>query len=488
MGRFRVSETRFSYPFVGSVAILSPMNRGKLLLKSFGCQMNKLDSSLVVAALQEAGYDLTDSVRDADVVLINTCSVRGHAEDRVLSNLGHLKHLKKTRPELVVAVIGCMAQRLGPELLKHPAVDLVAGPSQLPQVPDLIARLRGRHDKLLAVTADIRRPVSEAEDQALDTFEQDFDSDENQLPGQAFVRIMRGCNKFCSYCVVPFVRGPEQSRSPAAIVEQARKLADRGIRQVTLLGQTVNSYRHAEGDRTVTLVDLLERISRIDGIHWIRFITSHPKPFDSQIFQAMADNPKVCRYLHIPAQSGSDEILKAMNRGYTCDDYARLIDGARRIVPDIAVAGDFIVGFPGESDQDFEATCELVRRIRYKNCFIFKYSPRPGTRADEKLADSVAEEVKKRRNIALLELQNQISEQENRNFIGQTVEVFVEGPSKNPHLNASETQALPQLVGRTGSDSIVVFPGPANLAGSFLSIRIVKASALTLFGEVAPQS
>lgn len=462
------------------------MNRGKLLLKSFGCQMNKLDSSLVAAALRQAGYELTESVREADVVLINTCSVRGHAEDRVRSNLGHLKHVKETRPGLVVAVIGCMAQRLGAELLKHPAVDLVAGPAQLPQVPDLIARLRDQHEKFLAVTADIRRPVSEAEDQALDTFERDYDSEENRLPGQAFVRVMRGCNRFCSYCVVPFVRGPEQSRSAWAIVEQARKLADRGIRQVTLLGQTVNSYRQTEGDRTVTLVDLLERIGRIDGIHWIRFITSHPRPFDERIFQAMAENPKVCRYLHIPAQSGSDRILKAMNRGYTRDEYARLIDRARQIVPDIAVAGDFIVGFPGETEEDYQATCELVRRIRYKTCFIFKYSPRPGTRADQRLADSVPEEVKKRRNIALLELQNQISEQDNPRFIGQSVEVFVEGPSKNPHLNASEIQALPQLVGRTGSDSIVVFTGPAALAGTFQSVRITKTSALTLFGELIP--
>ncbi|NLH17513.1 MAG: tRNA (N6-isopentenyl adenosine(37)-C2)-methylthiotransferase MiaB [Phycisphaerae bacterium] len=460
------------------------MNRGKLLLKSFGCQMNKLDSSLVTAALQQAGYELTESVREADVVLINTCSVRGHAEDRVLSNLGHLKHLKKTRPELVVAVIGCMAQRLGNELLRHPAVDLVAGPAQLPQVPDLIARLRDQHEKVLAVTADIRRPVSEADDQSLDRFEQEYDSDANPLPGQAFIRIMRGCNKFCSYCVVPYVRGPEQSRSAGAIVEQARKLADRGIRQVTLLGQTVNSYKHAEGDRTITLVDLIERISRIDGIHWIRFITSHPHPFDERIFRAMADNPKICRYLHIPAQSGSDRILKAMNRGYTADEYIRLIDRARQIVPDLAVAGDFIVGFPGETDEDFELTCELVRQIRYKTCFIFKYSPRPGTRADQKLADSVPEEVKKKRNITLLDLQNQISEQDNPRFIGQSVEIFVEGPSKNPHLNASEIQTLPQLVGRTGSDSIVVFTGPATLAGTFQSVRITKTSALTLFGEL----
>ncbi len=455
-------------------------------MKSFGCQMNKLDSSLVMAALQQGGYELTDSLRQADVVLINTCSVRGHAEDRVLSNLGHIKHLKKTRPELIVGVIGCMAQRLGAELLRHPAVDLVAGPTQIPQVPDLIARLREQREKTLAVSADIRRPVSEAEDQALDLFERDFDSDENQSPGQAFVRIMRGCNKFCSYCVVPFVRGPEQSRSPAAIVEQARKLAERGIRQITLLGQTVNSYRQTEGDRTVTLVDLLERISRIDGIRWIRFITSHPRPFDEGIFRAMAENPKVCRYLHIPAQSGSDRILKAMKRGYTADDYVRLIERARQIVPDIAVAGDFIVGFPGETEEDFEATCDLVKRIRYKTCFVFKYSPRPGTRADQSMDDTVPDEIKKRRNISLLDLQNQISEQDNRRLIGQTVEVFVEGLSKNPQLDSSGIQNQPQLVGRTGSDFIVVFTGPAALAGSFQTARITKTSALTLFGEILP--
>ncbi len=461
------------------------MKPAKVLIKSFGCQMNKLDSSLVIAALKEMGMDTTDSISDADVVVINTCSVRRHAEDRVLSHLGHLKHLRKNRPDLVVVVMGCMAQRLGNELLRHPAVDIVAGPAQIPQLGSLIRQSLDHRAKRLLITPEIRQAVLEIDNQLLDDFEIQYDSDRDQPPHQALIRVMRGCNKFCSYCVVPYVRGPEQSRSPQAIVEQARKLADMGVRQITLLGQTVNSYHYSEGDRTVVLADLFERISRIDTIHWIRFITSHPKPFDEAIFYAMASNPKICRYLHIPAQSGSDTILQTMRRGYTSEDYIRLIDRARQIVPDIAVAGDFIVGFPGETNEDFTATMNLVRRIRYKTCFIFKYSPRPETHADKKLADAVPEEVKKQRNIALLDLQNQISEEDNRRFIGRTLEVLVEGPSKNPHLDSADSPNRPQLVARTADDHIVVFQGSADSAGTFQQILIQRSSAVTLFGQLA---
>ncbi|MBE0536498.1 MAG: tRNA (N6-isopentenyl adenosine(37)-C2)-methylthiotransferase MiaB [Phycisphaerae bacterium] len=461
------------------------MTTRKVYIKCFGCQMNKLDSSLVAAALRAAGFEMTDKATDADAVVINTCSVREHAEARVFSHLGHLKHMKKSRPGLVVAVMGCMAQRLGESLLAHEAVNIVVGPHQIPQMPDMLtAALETNGPAVrIAVTQHIRTPDDAAAAEHLDAFETAYDSDENHIKSQAFVRIMRGCNNFCSYCVVPYVRGPEVSRPPRAIMEQIRKLADQGIQQVTLLGQTVNSYAYSAGERTYKLADLLEMASEIEGIHWLRFVTSHPGAFDNSILNAMARLPKVCPYLHIPAQSGSDSILAAMNRRYTAQHYLDLLAKARAIVPDIAIAGDFIVGFPGETDEDFEATAALVRAACYKNIFVFKYSPRPGTRAEQKLADSVPSEIKQQRNHALLALQNEIAADYNSRFLGRELEVLVEGLSKKPHLNNAQEAGHPQLVGRTATDYIVVFNGPESLTGRFARIRIDQTSALTLFGR-----
>lgn len=447
--------------------------------------MNKLDSSLVSAALVDLGFELTDKSVDADVVLINTCSVRDHAEQRVLSNLGHLKHAKKTKPELIVGVIGCMAQRLGAELADHPVVDIVAGPSQIPQIPEMVKIAVEQKSRQIRVTQNIRQAVDEDVSTVLDDFEQRYDSDDNNIPSQAFVRIMRGCNNFCTYCIVPYVRGPEVSRPPEAIVEQIKNLAASGVKQVTLLGQTVNAYKYTQNNTSYSLADLLDMISRIDGIEWIRFITSHPKHFDENIFRVMADNPKVCRYLHMPAQSGSDKILQAMNRGYTCAEYLDLLDRARSIVPDIAIASDFIVGFPNETDRDFEDTVKLVKDAQYKNCFVFKYSPRPGTTADKKLADTVSDQIKQQRNYELLRVQNEISEEFNKQFLGRTVRVLVEGTSKKPHLNKAENDNNPQLIARTATDYIVVFNGPESLTGNFTDVKITKTSALTLFAEPA---
>ena len=461
------------------------MNAKKVHIKSFGCQMNKLDSSLVSAALKDKGFETTGQAENADIVLINTCSVRGHAEERVFSHLGHLKHIKETRPQIVVAVIGCMAQRLGTELLEHDAVDIVAGPAQIPQIPEMVIQTLQSRKKALSVTEKIHSKNAEAKSKALDDFEFTYDTDKNHIPGQAFVRVMRGCNNFCTYCIVPYVRGPEISRPPQTIIEQIKKLAEKGIRQVTLLGQTVNSYVYNAGNRSYRLADLLEMTSNIDGIKWVRFITSHPKHFDDSILTAMAELPKVCEYLHIPPQSGSDKILKAMNRGYTADEYLALLDKAREIVPGIAIAGDFIVGFPGETDDDFQATVDLVKKARFKNCFVFKYSPRPGTGADNKLKDNIPEEIKKQRNARLLDLQNKISDEDNKRFAGQTVEVLAEGPSKKPHLNKADHKNNPQLIGRTATDHIVVFNGPETLTGQFTNVKITNTSALTLFGELA---
>jgi tRNA-2-methylthio-N6-dimethylallyladenosine synthase len=451
----------------------------KILIETYGCQMNKLDSALVTAALKDGGFEIIESEKDADAVLINTCSVRDHAEQRVLSHLGFLKHIKKSKPDLVVGVIGCMAQRLGAELLKDKTVDIVCGPAQISHITELVTKALQEKKKIVAVTEKIRQ--GSAENEELEKFELVSDSGDSQIPAQAYVRVMRGCNNFCTYCIVPYVRGPEVSRPPAAIIEQIKKLAGNGVKMVTLLGQMVNAYKYD----TYCLADLLRMVSEIDGIEWIRFVTSYPtdESYD-EILKAMADLPKVCRYLHMPAQSGSDKILKAMNRNYNANKYLELINRAKDIVPGIAISGDFMVGFPGETEEDFENTVSLVRKAKYKNCFVFKYSPRPGTTAEKRLQDTVPEEVKRQRNIKLLAVQEKISDELARQFLGKVVKVLVEGPSKKANANVCEEKGCVQLVGRTAEDWIVVFDGPLKLAGEFAKVKITKTSPLTLFGEM----
>ena len=446
--------------------------------------MNKLDTALVTSALKEAGFGFADSVKEADVVLINTCSVREHAEQRVLSHLGHLKHIKESHPDLVVGVIGCMAQRLGDKLLEHEAVNLVCGPAEIPQIRELITEVLKEKKKTLAVTEKIRRKALEQQSRALEEFESAYGIEDESIPAQAFVRVMRGCNNFCSYCVVPYVRGPEESRPPEAIIEQIRKLADHGVKQITLLGQTVNSYKYNQGEKTWSLADLLDAAGNIEGIEWLRFVTSYPsEEFFDDIMQVMVGSSKVCEYLHMPAQNGSDKILRAMNRNYTAALYLELIEKARAIVPGITIAGDFIVGFPGETDEDFQATVDLAKKARYKNAFIFKYSPRPGTTADKRLQDTVPAEVKQKRNVKLLAVQEKISDELSRDFLGKQVKILVEGLSKKSHVNMDKDEN-PQLIGRTSGDWIVVFNGPASLAGQFTNVKITKTSPLTLFGEI----
>ncbi len=446
--------------------------------------MNKLDTALVAASLKEAGFALANSSEQADAVIINTCSVRGHAEEKVMSHLGHLKHIKENQPDLVVAVMGCMAQRMGNGLLKHDAVDIVCGPAQIPRIAETIKDALNERSKTILITEKIRKS-DEQTNNHLEDFESVYDRADKDIPGQAFVRVMRGCDNFCTYCIVPYVRGPEISRPPERIVQQVKRLADEGVKLVTLLGQTVNSYHYQQGEKTYCLADILKMVSDIDGIEWIRFVTNYPhKRYFEPIMHVMADLPKVCSYLHIPAQSGSDKILKAMNRKYTRDEYIGLLDKARSIVPDIDIAGDFIVGFAGETEDDFQQTVDLVKKAKYKNCFVFKYSPRPGTTADKRLEDTVDDETKKQRNIELLAVQEEISERLSRKFMNQKVRVLVEGLSKKSHLNNSEAADHPQLVGRTAADWIVVFNGPVSLAGQFANIKITKTSPLTLFGEL----
>jgi len=457
----------------------------RVYIQTYGCQMNKLDTAMVEGALEEAGFSLTDSVQQADAVLINTCSVREHAEQRVFSHLGHLKHIRQSRPELVVGVIGCMAQRLGDKLLEHEAVDIVCGPAEISRISRLLIETLHQKKKTSATTKRIRRKATDEQNQVLEEFESAYGGQDKQIPGQAFVRAMRGCNNFCAFCIVPYVRGPEVSRPPDVILDQIRKLADRGVRQVTLLGQTVNSYKYQKDGKTWSLADLLGAASDIGGIEWLKFVTSYPsEEFFDDILHVMADSPKVCEYLHMPAQSGSDKILHAMNRHYNSRQYLELLDRARAIVPGIAIAGDFIVGFPGETEEDFQATVDLVEKARYKNAFIFKYSPRPGTAADKRLQDTVPAEIKQRRNVELLAVQERISDELSRDFLGKQVKVLVEGLSKKSHVNVDAGQN-PQLVGRTAGDWIVVFNGPDSLTGTFAQVKITSVSPLTLFGRLA---
>ncbi len=447
--------------------------------------MNKLDTSLVTAALKQAGFELSENGQGYDVVLFNTCSVREHAEKKVFSHLGQLQHEKQTKPELIVAVMGCMAQRLGDELLEYEAVDIVCGPGQIPQLPKMLTEAMEQRAKRIAVSDNPRGQVETAQSAELEDFETVFDHEDKNIPGQAFVRAMRGCDNFCSYCIVPYVRGPEVSRPVNAILEQIRRLADEGVKQVTLLGQTVNSYNYNDGGRSYSLADLLDKVSQIDGIEWIKFVTNYPLERGyGDLLAAMRDLPKVCEYLHIPAQSGSDRILKAMNRKYTRGQYLDMIAKAKETVPGINIAGDFIVGFPGETEKDFQDTISLIERARYRNCFVFKYSPRPGTKGEKRLMDDVPENIKKQRNNRLLAVQEKISGELAKGFVGKKIRVLVEGLSKKPHLNNSNGRQMPQLLGRTAGDWIVVFNGPKQLEGQFADVRITKAKPLTLFGEL----
>jgi tRNA-2-methylthio-N6-dimethylallyladenosine synthase len=467
-----------------------------LYIETVGCQMNMLDSELVVASLRKHGYRLVDTPAEADTILFNTCSVRQHAEDKIYSALGRLKNAKRDNPHKVIGVLGCMAQKDQRLIFERaPFVDLVVGPGQLHQVPELIEKISQHGGQHLEVSLD-RTDGSRAEvERSFESFDPLRDPEMRPSPYQAFVRIMIGCDKFCTYCVVPMVRGPEQSRPAAHIVTEARRLADEGCREITLLGQTVNSYRHRDGDRTTRLSDLLVMLSEIDGIDRIKFVTNFPKDMTQDLLEAVRDLPKCSHYLHVPVQSGSNAVLKRMKRLYTVEEYRDMLSRIRETIPDAAVTSDFIVGFCGETESEFDATVELLRESRFKNSFIFKYSTRTGTKADELMADDVPDDVKRHRNHVLLDIQNKISEEDNQPFIGRQVRLLVEGPSKNARKHSghgleneggleNESGSIVQLTGRTNCDRIVVFEGHRRLIGQFLDVSIYDANAFTLFGSV----
>lgn len=459
----------------------------RLYIETVGCQMNVLDSELVVGGLKEAGYVLTNDPRDADTILFNTCSVRQHAEDKIYSALGRLRHAKNRRPDLVIGVLGCMAQKDQEIIFRRaPHVDLICSPGQLARVPDLIdqARTERRHLAALGLARNEGTKLNILN--SFESYDPSRDPDLRPTPFQAYLRLMMGCDKFCTYCIVPTVRGPEQGRAPELIVAEAKRLVEEGCREITLIGQTVNSYRHVAGDgRQARLSDILARIHDFTGLARIKYITNYPKDMTDDLLQAAGTLSKVSPYVHVPAQSGCDQVLTAMKRGYSVGFYREMLERIRERIPGATISSDFIVGFPGETEASFSKTCDLVRAARFKNSFIFKYSPREGTKAFP-IPETVPEEEKKRRNHQLLEIQAEISLADNRAQIGKFEDVLVEGPSKSASRDQPEGPVC-QMIGRTHADRIVVWQGNIRQAGAILPIRVVDATPYTLFGEVITQ-
>lgn len=470
-------------------------HNGRLYIETVGCQMNMLDSELVVAALRKDGYELTDNPKLADTLLFNTCSVREHAEHKIYSALGRLKYAKRNDPQKVIGVMGCMAQKDQDLIFRRaPHVDIVVGTGQLAEIPRLIAATRSatQRTKQKAVSLGRRDGSVHEVSTSFQSYDPLRDPEMRPTPFQAFVRIMIGCDKFCTYCVVPSTRGPEQSRPPSQILTEVRVLADQGVKEVCLLGQTVNSYKHTEDGKLHRLSDLMSSISDVSGIDRIRFVTSYPRDMTTDLLEAVRDLPKAVKYLHVPLQHGCNEQLKLMKRGYTVEDYREMMHRIWQIVPGCSVSSDFIVGFCGESEESHQRSMDAIREFRFKNSFIFKYSERSGTKAEELLQDDIPEDVKKRRNNEVLAVQNEISEEDNAEFIGRRVRVLVEGISKSADKKSARGEDTSvagdplaiQLMGRSECDRIVVFDGNPRLAGSTAEIEIHDCTGTTLLGSV----
>jgi tRNA-2-methylthio-N6-dimethylallyladenosine synthase len=466
---------------------------GRLYIETVGCQMNMLDSELVVAALRKEGYLLTDSPKEADTILFNTCSVREHAEHKIYSALGRLKFSKRDRPQRVIGVMGCMAQKDQDLIFKRaPHVDLVVGTGQLAEIPRMIREIRDSERRTQQKAVSLSRTTGSRLEVAdsFQSYDPLRDPEMRPTPFQAFVRIMIGCDKFCTYCVVPATRGPEQSRAPSRILKEVGVLVDQGVKELTLLGQTVNSYKHTENGRQHRLSDLMCLINDVDGIERIRFVTSFPKDMTDDLLQAVRDLPKAVKYLHVPAQSGCNDVLKRMKRGYTVEDYREMMFRINEAMPRCSVSSDFIVGFCGESDASYEKSMDLIRECRFKNSFIFKYSKREGTRAFEAFEDDIPEDVKRLRNNEMLDLQNQISEEDNAEFIGSAVRVLVEGPSKaaaklrDKGDDSTSNSLASQLMGRSECDRIVVFDGNPRLVGTTVEVTVHDCTCTTLMGKI----
>lgn len=463
---------------------ISKSGNKKVYLETFGCQMNILDSELIEDGLASRGYSFTNSSDDADVVLYNTCSVRALSEQKVLSRLGKLKEDKVGGRDVVVGVLGCMAERVNKDLFrKNNHVDLLVGPSKLDQIPDLLENLKKDKPKRQIALSDFRDRKGKKYDQALmedlETLDRARSHAKANNSSQAYVRITRGCNKYCAYCVVPRTRGPEVHRHPDALINEVKRLADSGVLEVTLLGQTINHYHYADGahGRQTSFADLLYRIhEEVPGIKRLRFMTSYPRDFTDDALDVMAQSNRICKYLHIPAQSGNDRILQRMNRGYTREIYMNLIERARSRMPELSIMGDMIVGFPSESDSDFEDSLSLLSEVQYKNIFVFKYSPRPGTVADKRDPDDISQTIKKERNNRMLAFQREISLAHHTSMIDNTYDVLVEGKGK--------LASGAKLTARTQGDHIVSFDGNDSLIGQIVPVKITAASELALKGNL----
>ncbi len=444
-----------------SIAVNTQEEQRKYHLMTYGCQMNERDSEIIAGLLEQSGYRPTPVLEEADLVVLNTCSVRHSAENKVYGKLGQIKRLKIQNPRMRVALCGCMAQL--PDVrtrLKKLGVDLVFGTHNIHQLPLLLER-----------GADMAEPCIEVWDKPGAVVE---DLPSKRADGiSAFVTIMYGCNNYCSYCIVPYTRGHERSRSPRHILDEIKKLVDEGVREVTLLGQNVNSYGRGL-DEQVDFADLLNLVNGIEGLWRIRFTTSHPRDMTAKLIDAIGSLDKVCEHVHAPIQSGSNKILKLMNRGYTREYYFELAERMRKKIPGVAITSDLIVGFPGEEEEDFELTLDAVKRVGFDASFTFMYSPRTGTRACS-MPNQVSREVKHRRLLRLNEAQYQQALEANQKFENRVVEVLVEGKSKtNPQ----------KLTGRTRTNRIVVFEGPETVIGKLVPVKITRAKTFNLEGEL----
>lgn len=432
-----------------------------LYIKTYGCQMNEYDSEAIAGILEKNNFRLTSDINKADFIILNTCYVREKVRHKVFSFLGELKKIKENRPELLLGVGGCLSQKNYEEIQRRaPYVDLIWGTFNLHKLPQLVDAAMESREPLVRIqnqgslpdTLPIRR--------------------ESRF--SAYVPVIRGCNNFCAYCNVPYVRGREKSRPPEAILQEVEKLAGEGCKEIILLGQNVNSYGK-DLDRRIDFADLLGEVDKIEGIFRIRFTTSHPKDLSDELILAMNRLDKVCEHLHLPLQAGSDKVLERMRRGYTREKYLSLVSRVRGLIPDISLTTDLIVGFPGETEEDFNQTLDMVRKVKFDGAFTFEYSPLPGTLAS-KFEDQIPVPTKKRRLRRLIELQKQIIEEQNRSWVGKELEVLVEGVSEK---DSREFQ------GRTRHNKIVVFPGERELEGKFVRVKVKKAGCWALRGEIA---
>ena len=439
-------------------------NQRKIYIETYGCQMNVADTEVVAAIMDTAGYSVTTTIDNADAVLLNTCSIRDNAEQKILSRLEFLASLRrKKHGKLIIGVIGCMAERVKNELIEQHGVNLVAGPDSYMDLPSLFAAAETGHKAInveLSTTETYRDIIPKK-------------ITGNRVSG--FISIMRGCNNFCSYCIVPYTRGRERSRHPESILAELADLQKRGFAEATLLGQNVNSYRHEQPDGTIVdFASLLEMTAKAAPDMRIRFTTSHPKDMTDRIIETIASYPNICRHIHLPVQSGSDSVLKAMNRKYTSAWYMDRVNAIRMAMPDCAITTDLFTGFHGETEEDFQRTLQLMQEAKFDSSFMFKYSERPGTLASRTMPDNVPENVKIDRLNRMIELQNKLSAQSNQNDIGKIFEVLVEGVSK---------RSTEQMVGRTMQNKTCVFPRGNAHIGQRVTVRVISASSATLICE-----